>query len=280
MNISISSNKMESILDLFSLAGRVALVVGGNRGLGLAMAKALAEAGATIVIAARDKGKNKEAEEAIGGIYAAAGAAGLGRGVPGDSRCFSVACDVCDAASVASAVSQVVAQAGRIDILINSAGINIRGPIEQLLPEDFNRVQQVNVTGSWLAARAVVPVMRANGYGRIINIASALSLIAIPERTPYCTSKGAILQLTRSLAVELARDSINVNAILPGPFATDMNLPLLEDPAKYQAFVSKVPMGRWGELHEIGGIALYLASPASSYTTGACISVDGGWVSQ
>jgi len=173
-----------------------------------------------------------------------------------------------------------VAQAGRIDILINSAGINIRGSIEQLSPEDFNKVQQVNVTGSWLAARAVVPVMKANGYGRIINIASALSLIAIPERTPYCTSKGAILQLTRSLAVELARDSINVNAILPGPFATDMNLPLLEDPAKYQAFVSKVPMGRWGELHEIGGIALYLASPASSYTTGACISVDGGWVSQ
>ncbi|HEV2478578.1 MAG TPA: SDR family oxidoreductase, partial [Puia sp.] len=114
----------------------------------------------------------------------------------------------------------------------------------------------------------------------IINIASALSLIAIPERTPYCTSKGAILQLTRSLAVELARDSINVNAILPGPFATDMNLPLLEDPVKYQSFMSKVPMGRWGELHEIGGIALYLASPASSYTTGACISVDGGWVSQ
>lgn len=265
---------MESIFDLFSLTRRVALVVGGNRGLGLSIAKALAEAGATIAIAARDEEKNREAVEVIGGIDAARGSAGAG------GRCFSVYCDVCDAASVASAVSQVVAQARRIDILINSAGINLRGPIEQVSPEDFSKVQQVNVTGSWLAARAVVPVMKAGGYGRIINIASALSLIAIPERTPYCTSKGAILQLTRSLAVELARDSINVNAILPGPFATDMNLPLLEDPAKYQAFVSKVPMGRWGELHEIGGIALYLASPASSYTTGACISVDGGWVSQ
>jgi len=261
---------MESIFDLFSLVGRVALVVGGNRGLGLSMAMALAEAGATVVVAARDEAKNREAVEGIGGIGAAAH----------EVRSFSVRCDVCDAASVASAVDQVVEQVGRIDILINSAGINTRGPIEQLSPEDFNKVQQVNVTGSWLAARAVVPVMKAGGYGRIINIASALSLIAIPERTPYCTSKGAILQLTRSLAVELARDSINVNAILPGPFATDMNLPLLKDPAKYQAFVSKVPMGRWGELHEIGGIALYLASPASSYTTGACISVDGGWVSQ
>jgi len=261
---------MESIFDLFSLVGRVALVVGGNRGLGLSMAMALAEAGATVVVAARDEAKNREAVEDIGGIGAAAH----------EVRSFSVRCDVCDAASVASAVDQVVEQVGRIDILINSAGINTRGPIEQLSPEDFNKVQQVNVTGSWLAARAVVPVMKAGGYGRIINIASALSLIAIPERTPYCTSKGAILQLTRSLAVELARDSINVNAILPGPFATDMNLLLLKDPAKYQAFVSKVPMGRWGELHEIGGIALYLTSPASSYTTGACISVDGGWVSQ
>ncbi|HEV2483570.1 MAG TPA: SDR family NAD(P)-dependent oxidoreductase, partial [Puia sp.] len=140
---------MESpILELFNLKGRVALVVGGNRGLGLSMAKALAEAGATIAIAARDETKNREAEEAIGGIYAA----------PGDGRCFSVGCDVCDVDSVASAVNRVVAQAGRIDILINSAGINIRGTIEQVSPEDFSKVQQVNVTGSWLAARAVIPV--------------------------------------------------------------------------------------------------------------------------
>jgi NAD(P)-dependent dehydrogenase (short-subunit alcohol dehydrogenase family) len=268
---------MEStILDLFSLKGRVALVVGGNRGLGLSMAKALAEAGATIAIAARDETKNREAAAFIRRIYPKAAPGGE----TAAGYCLSVECDVCKADSIASAVSQVVAQAGKIDILINSAGINIRGPIEQLSPEDFNKVQQVNVTGSWLAAREVVPIMKANGYGRIINIGSMLSVIAIPERTPYATSKGAILQLTRSLAIELARDSINVNAILPGPFATDMNLPLLEDPAKYQAFISKVPMGRWGDLHEIGGIALYLASPASSYTTGACISVDGGWVSQ
>ena len=117
---------------------------------------------------------------------------------------------------------------------------------------EFNDVQQVNVTGSWLACREVVPVMKKNGYGRIINIGSMLSVTAIPERTPYATSKGAILQLTRSLAIEVAKKNINVNAILPGPFATDLNLPLTNDPEKYNAFIAKIPMGRWGELYEIG----------------------------
>jgi NAD(P)-dependent dehydrogenase (short-subunit alcohol dehydrogenase family) len=261
-----TSSLMQKILELFSLHGQVALVSGGNRGLGLAMAKALAEAGAAICIAARDVSITDKAIDELR--------------VNSTATAFGIACDVTNEESVREAVAGAVAEFGRIDILINSAGINIRGAIEDISLADFNFVQQVNVTGTWLMCREVIPHMKAKAYGRIINIGSMLSLISIAQRTPYASSKGAVLQLTKTLALEVARHGITVNAILPGPFATEMNTPLLNDPVKYQEFVSKIPVGRWGELYEVGALALYLASGASAFTTGSGISIDGGWTAQ
>jgi NAD(P)-dependent dehydrogenase (short-subunit alcohol dehydrogenase family) len=255
-----------SILDRFRLDNRVALVTGGSRGLGKEMARALSEAGANVVLCSRNAGQAQDAAEEL---QAASG-----------QDCRGYACDVSDAGQVDSMVGQVLAELGQIDVLINNAGINIRGQIEDLSLDQFLEVQSVNVAGVWLMCRAVARHMKERRYGRVINVGSTLSVVSMPERTPYATSKGAVLQLTRTLALEWAPYNITVNAILPGPFATEMNQPLMDDPEVYERFSAMVPLGRWGELEEIAGLALFLASDAASFVTGAGIAVDGGWTAR
>jgi NAD(P)-dependent dehydrogenase (short-subunit alcohol dehydrogenase family) len=175
---------------------------------------------------------------------------------------------------------EVVARFGRVDILVNNAGINTRGPIDELTLEQFLEVQHINVTGPWLLCKALAGHMKERGSGRVINIGSTLSIIAIANRTPYATSKGAILQMTRALALEWAPYGITVNCVMPGPFATELNKPILNDPEAYKAFIAKIPLGRWGNLDEIQGLAVFLGSDASSFVTGAAIAIDGGWTVQ
>jgi NAD(P)-dependent dehydrogenase (short-subunit alcohol dehydrogenase family) len=251
------------ILERFRMDGKVALITGGGQGLGKVMANTLAEAGARVVVASRTA---STVQAVAGELQATYG-----------PECRGYPCDVTVPQQVEALIAQVMADFGQIDVLINAAGINIRRPIEQLSLDEFRQVQETNVTGVWLMCRAVAPGMKARRYGRVINIGSMMSVVSLPERTPYAASKGAVLQITRPLALEWAPYGITVNAMLPGPFATEINRALLDDPEKYQAFVAQIPLGRWGELEEIGGLTLFLASDASSFVTGAGIAIDGGW---
>lgn len=253
-------------LRLFDLQGRTALVTGGSRGLGLAMAAGLASAGADVMLASRNLA---EAESAAAGL-----ARDFGR------RAFGAAADVTDPGQVDGLVAAATAALGRVDILINSAGINIRGPIAELSPAQFEQVMAVNVTGTWLACRAVLPGMRARGWGRMVNVASALGLVGLAGRTPYSASKGAVIQLTRTLALETAADGITVNALCPGPFLTEMNRAIADTEQTRRDLIGATALGRWGRLEEIQAAALFLASPGASYVTGAALPVDGGWTAR
>ena len=255
-----------NVLDQFRLTGRKALVTGGARGLGRVMAQALAEAGAEVAITSRTLDHARTAAADI--------AAATGRRVVG------LAADVSVSADVVRLAEDVQRELGAIDILVNNAGINIRGASESLSEADWDAVIDTNVKGPFLCARTFGPLMAQRGWGRVVNIGSILSVIAIAGRAPYAASKAAVANLTRVLALEWADKGVTVNAICPGPFGTEMNRPLMNDPEKFAAFVAKIPMGRWGELHEIAGAAVFLCSDAASFVTGSLLFVDGGWTAQ
>lgn len=240
----------------FDLSGRIALVTGGGTGLGRGSAVALREAGAVVIVAGRRPEPLAAVASEIGGDW--------------------VACDVTDARSVGTAIEAVVARHGRLDILVNSAGLNLRGPSLEYPEADWDRVHAVNAKGTFLCCQAAGRVMRARGYGKIINIASLASEVGFPHIAAYASSKGGVRQLTKSLAVEWAPYGIRVNAIEPGFFHTELTEPLFRDPAWVQRVTARIPLGRIGLAPDLGGTVVYLASPASDYVTGELIRVDGG----
>jgi NAD(P)-dependent dehydrogenase (short-subunit alcohol dehydrogenase family) len=248
-----------------ALEGKVALVTGSSKGLGKAMSLALAEAGAKVALASRDKKLLAETAEAV-------------RTLGSDAEVFPA--DVSNEREVLALEKAVSARFGKVHILINNAGINLRKPLTEFTLEEWNRIQTTNVTSAFLMCRSFVPQMKGGGYGRIINMTSMMSHVSLAGRSAYSTSKAALLGFTRALALELAPEQITVNGISPGPCSTEMNKPLLENAELTQFFLSRIPAGRWGRSEEIGQLAVYLCSEHAGFITGTDIVIDGGWTAQ
>jgi 2-dehydro-3-deoxy-D-gluconate 5-dehydrogenase len=249
--------------ELFDLKGKVAIVTGGNGGIGLGMARGLADAGADIAVVGRNEEKSKAA---VADLKA--------HGV----KAIAVATDVTDKKAVARMVDQVKAELGRIDILVNNAGINIRKPPHVLELEEWSSVIDTNLTSAFLCSKAVYPAMKATGGGKVINIGSMMSIFGASFTPAYAASKGGIVQFTRACACAWAADNIQANAILPGWIDTDLTKRArVEVGGLHERVLARTPAARWGAIDDFAGIAVFLASPASDFVTGTAIPIDGGF---
>ena len=247
-------------MTMFDLTGRVAVVTGGNGGIGLGMARGLAEAGASVVVAARDAAKAEGAVAELGG------------------RSAFIPLDVADETSCHAMIGQTADRFSRLDILVNNAGTSIRKPPETYTAAEWHAVLDTNLTGAFLCAQAAHPVMKRSGAGKIINIGSMFALFGSAYAAPYAASKGALVQLTKSLAAAWASDNIQVNAVLPGWIDTELTRDARQQVAGlHERVLARTPAGRWGVPEDLAGIAVFLASPASDFITGAAIPVDGGF---
>ncbi len=250
-------------MKLFDLTGRVAIVTGGNGGIGLGMARGLAQAGATILVAARNAVKNEAAVKALVALGA---------------RAAAVQVDVSREASCRAMVQAALDRFGRLDILVNNAGTNIRKQPQEYSLEEWHTVLETNLTSAFLCCQAAYPAMVQAGGGKIINIGSMMSVFGASFVAPYAASKGGIVQLTKVLATAWAKDNIQVNAVLPGWIDTDLTRKAREQIAGlHERVLARTPAGRWGTPDDLAGIAVFLASPASDFITGAVIPVDGGY---
>jgi len=244
------------------LTGKIALITGASRGLGKAMALALAGEGASVALVGRDADALQKAAEEVWRTGSGA-------------QIFQA--DVTDEEQVLRLEREVTQAFGQVHILINNAGINLRKNLIEFTLDEWRRVLDASLTSTFLMCRAFVPHMKSAGWGRVINLASIMAHVSIPGRTAYSASKTAVLGLTRALALELAHDGVTVNAISPGPCATEMNTPLIQNPELNAQFIAKIPLGRWGRVEEIGQLAVYLCSPDAGFITGTDILIDGGW---
>jgi len=259
---------------MFDLTNKVAIVTGGNGGIGLGMARGLARAGAMVVVAARDAGKSAEAVRELRALQSMRDTA-----VPG-GEAFAVEVDVSDEAAVAAMVATTVERYGRLDILINNAGMSIRKPVQELALDEWHKVIDTNLSSAFLCARATYPHMKRSGGGKVINIGSMLSIFGASFAPAYAASKGGVVQLTKSLAVGWAADNIQVNAVLPGWIDTELTQGARQQVSGLnERVLARTPAARWGVPDDLSGVAVFLASAASDFVTGVAIAVDGGYSS-